>query len=43
MMVRKQSSDKDAPKMLREIDFQLHDESDIVSSCCKTGIPDKNY
>ena len=37
-MARKRYSDEDALKVLREIDVQLHDGLDVVSSCRKAGI-----
>ena len=42
-MARKQYSDENALKILREIDVPLHDGLDVVSSCCKAGITDKTY
>ena len=40
-MARKRYSDEDALKVLREIDVNLHDGLDVVSSCRKAGIADK--
>ena len=40
-MAWKRYSDEDALKVLREIDVNLHDGLDVVSSCRKAGISDK--
>jgi len=42
-MARKRYSDEDVLKLLREIDFHLHDGLDVVSACRKAGISDKSY
>ena len=42
-MARKQYSDEDALKLLREFDLHLHDGSDVVSACRKAGISDRTY
>ena len=42
-MARKRSADEDKLKILREINFHLHDGLDVVNSCRKTGISAKTY
>lgn len=37
-MARKRYSDKNALKLLSEIDVHLHDSLDVVSACRKAGI-----
>ena len=42
-MGRKQYSDEDALKILREIEVHLHDGLNVVSACRKAGISDKTH
>lgn len=42
-MAKKRYSDENALKILREIDFHLHDGLDVVSPCRKARISDKTY
>ncbi len=42
-MARKRYWDEDALEVLREIEVDLHDGLDVVSSCRKAGISDKTY
>jgi hypothetical protein len=42
-MAWKRYSDEDVLKLLREIDFHLHDGLDVMNTCRKAGISDKSH
>ena len=42
-MARKQYSDEDILKLLREVEVHIHSGMDVVCACRKAGVSDKTY